>query len=431
MSPRVVVIGGGFGGLNVTQGLKGAPVEVVLIDRRNHHLFQPLLYQVATAALSPGDIATPIRGILRRQQNAQVWLGEVSAVDRAARRVQLSDGATLDYDYLVVATGASHSYFGHDEWAARAPGLKSLEDALEIRRRVLLAYEAAERAGAAGNAAEAAAWLTFVVIGGGATGVELAGSLAEIARHTLRRDFRAIDSSAAKVILIEGERELLGAYPPDLRASAARQLERIGVALRLGERVTGIDDGGVRLGEHRVDARTVLWAAGVAASPLGRALGAPCDRAGRVEVDELLNVPGDPRVFVIGDLAGKSQDGQPLPGVAQVAIQGGAYVAEVIQRRLEGLPPEPFRYRDKGSMATIGRAAAVAQIGRLHLSGLLAWLAWGLVHIAFLIGFRNRALVMFEWFWQYATWQRGARLITSTLTSTSTPTSTSTSTSTE
>jgi len=403
-----VILGGGFGGLYAARALRRAPVRVTLVDRRNHHLFQPLLYQVATAALNPSDIAHPIRRILRHQRNASVVLAEARAIDTAGRRVILSDGE-MSYDYLVVATGATHSYFGHDEWESAAPGLKTLEDALEIRRRVLLAFEAAERET---DAARRSALLTFVVVGGGPTGVELAGALAEIARHVLASDFRRIDPRDARVILVEAGPRILPAFTPDLSEKAASQIARLGVAVRTGAAVTGIDGDGVTLGERRIEARTVLWAAGVAASPLARSIGAPLDRAGRVLVNPDLTVPGAANVFVIGDLAALVQSGRPVPGVAPAAIQEGRHVAGNILRSLRGRPLEPFRYHDKGSLATIGRSAGVADFGRIKLSGFPAWLAWLVVHIFFLIGFRNRFLVLFEWAWVYLTYDRGARLIT-------------------
>jgi NADH:ubiquinone reductase (H+-translocating) len=407
--PHVVIIGAGFGGLYAARSLARAPVRVTVLDRRNHHLFQPLLYQVATGALNPADIAYPIRSVLRRQKNARVLLGDASRVDTAARRVEI-DGDAIEYDYLIVATGATHSYFQHPEWEKLAPGLKTIEDALDIRRRVFLAYEAAEREP---DPALRAEWLTFVVVGGGPTGVELAGTLSEIALHTLRRDFRSIDSTMARVLLIEGEDRVLPPYPPPLSDKARRQLERLGVEVRSGARVTGIDVHGVMVGEERIPARTVLWAAGVAASPLARSLGAPLDRAGRVAVEPDLSLAGHPEVFVVGDLAAAARkDGEPVPGVAPAAIQGGRHAARQIRRDLAGHAREPFRYRDKGSLATIGRAAAVADFGRFTLSGFPAWLAWWAVHIFFLIGFRSRLLVMFGWIWSYFTFQRGARLIT-------------------
>jgi NADH dehydrogenase len=406
--PRVVIVGGGFGGLYAARSLADAPVRVTVVDKQNHHLFQPLLYQVATAALSPADIATPIRSVLRDQENAQVLLADAVSVDLAGKRLVLADGS-IGYDVLVLATGAAHSYFAHPEWEARAPGLKTLGDALEIRRRVLLAFEAAERET---DADARAAWLTFVVVGGGATGVEMAGALAEIARHALRNDFRRIDPSQARVVLVEGAPRILPGYVPALSASAQRQLEKIGAEVMTGVHVSDIEAGGVRLGDKWLPARTVVWAAGVAASPLARSLGVPLDRAGRVLVTPTLNLPGHDDVYVIGDLASLTQGGKPVPGVAPAAIQGGKYVAAALQQRLRGVEPAPFCYKDKGSLATIGRAAAVADFGRVKISGFFAWLAWGLIHVLFLIGFRNRALVMFEWLWSYLTFGRGARLIT-------------------
>jgi len=406
--PRVVIIGGGFGGLYAARALRRAPVDVTLIDRRNHHLFQPLLYQVATAALNPSDIAAPIRSILRKQQNCRVLLAEATAVDLARRRVVLADGE-LGYDYLVVATGATDSYFGHEEWARLAPSLKSIEEALEIRRRVLLAYEAAERTT---DADARRTWLTFVVVGAGPTGVELAGALSEIARHALERDFRTIDPQDARVVLVEAADRVLGTFPPDLSEKATAQLVRLGVEVRVGTKVTEIDAGGVCLGSERVAARTVVWAAGVKASPLARSLGVPLDRAGRVLVEPTLTLPGHPEVFVIGDLAVHQQDGKAFTGLAAVAVQEGPHAAANIVRAVRGEPLVPFRYVDKGTLATIGRAAAVANFGRVHLSGFIAWLAWLFVHIFLLIGFRNRFVVMFEWAWTYLTYERGARLIT-------------------
>jgi len=405
--PHVVIIGGGFGGLTAAQALAGAPVQVTLLDRRNHHVFQPLLYQVATAGLSATDIAAPLRHILRRASNVTVLLADVVRVDTAARKVDLADGE-VGYDFLVLATGATHSYFGHDEWAFHAPGLKTLEDALFIRRRTLIAFERAEKET---DAARRRRLLTFVVIGGGPTGVELAGTLVEIARHTLRREFRRIDPGDARVVLLEGLDRVLPTYPPDLSAKARRQLEDLGAEVRTGARVTGVDADGVWLGTERMEAGTVLWAAGVAASPLGRTLGAAVDRAGRVKVEADLTVPGHPEVFVIGDLAALEQDGQPVPGVAPAAMQMGRHAARSIVAAVRGEPRRPFRYVDKGSLATIGRRAAVALIGRLKLSGFTAWAAWLGIHIFFLIGFRNRFVVLMEWALAYATHQRSARLI--------------------
>jgi NADH dehydrogenase len=403
-----VIIGGGFGGLYAVRALAKAPCDITLVDRRNHHLFQPLLYQVATAALNPSDIAYPIRSIVRKHKNVRVLLGEARSIDRKRRVVEVDD-STIEYDYLIVATGATHSYFGHDEWADYAPGLKTVEDALEIRRRVLLAYEAAEREIDLELQRE---WLTFVVVGAGPTGVELAGALAEIALHTLVKDFRAIDPRLAKIILVEGQDRVLPGYVEKLSAKADRQLAKLGVEVRANTFVTGIDEHGVAIGEERIGARTVLWAAGVAGSPLAETLDTSLDRAGRVHVTETLALPDDDRVFVVGDLAALEQNGSQVPGVAPAAIQGGKHVAANIKRALKKQPLEPFRYKDKGSLATIGRAAAVADLGRLKVSGLFAWWLWWAIHIAFLIGFRSRLLVMFGWAWSYFTFQRGARLIT-------------------
>jgi NADH dehydrogenase len=400
MEPHVVILGGGFGGLYAAKALRKAPVRVTLVDRRNHHLFQPLLYQVATAALNPSEIAAPIRAVLRSQKNATVILAEARSVDRAARKVILDDGE-LGYDHLIVATGATHSYFGKDAWAAHAPGLKTIEDALEIRKRILLAYEAAEREP---DEARRKAYLTFVVVGGGATGVELSGALVEISRFALARDFRNIDPRAARVLLLEGLPRILPGFPEGLSASARAQLERLGVEVRTGARVTELDAEGVALGAERIAARTVLWAAGVAASPL--------DRAGRVLVRPDLTLPDDAAVSVIGDLAALEQDGKPVPGVAPAAVQEGRHAVLNILRALRGEPGLPFRYTDKGSLATIGRKAAIADLGRIKLSGFVAWVAWLVVHIFFLIGFRNRFLVLFSWWWAYVTYERGARLIT-------------------
>jgi NADH:quinone reductase (non-electrogenic) len=407
--PHVVVVGAGFGGLNAVRALEGAPVRVTVIDRRNHHLFQPLLYQVATAALSPADIAYPIRSILRAQKNATVFLAEVVSVDRTAREVVLSDGR-LGFDYLVLANGVRHAYFGHDAWEASAPGLKSLEDALEIRRRILLAFEHAERET---NAERRRALLTFVVVGGGPTGVELAGAIAEISRHVLVRDFRSIDPREANVQVLEAGPRILPTFPPDLAVKAKRALERLGVQVRAGCPVSNVGADAVEAGGSEIRAATILWAAGVRVSPLPSSLGVPQDSAGRVIVEPDLSIPGDPRIFAIGDLAAfLHQTGAPLPGVAQVAIQQGRHVAKNVERDLAGRPRRPFRYRDKGSLAVIGRAQAIADLGRLRISGFPAWLAWCFVHILFLIGFRNRVVVLFEWAWAWLTDQRGARLIT-------------------
>ncbi|HKN12742.1 MAG TPA: NAD(P)/FAD-dependent oxidoreductase [Candidatus Binatus sp.] len=407
---HVVIIGGGFGGIAAARALKHAPVRLTMIDRRNHHLFQPLLYQVATAALNPSDIASPIRRILRRQGNASVILGEAVSIDTRRKIVQLADGEVA-YDYLIVASGATHSYFGHDEWLEAAPGLKTLEDAVEIRRRVLVAYEAAEREV---DAAEVANWMTFVIIGAGPTGVEMAGALAEISRRVLERDFRTIDPGNARIILIEAGPRVLPAMSPESSASARRQLERLGVEVITDSPVTAVDDRGVMHGGARLDSRTVIWAAGVAASPLGKTLGADVklDRAGRVIVNQDLLVPAADSVFVIGDLASISSDGKPVPGLSPAAMQEGRHAARNVTRLIHGEPTLPFHYRDKGTLATIGKAAAVADIAGLHLSGLVAWLMWLFVHIFFLIGFRNRFIVIVEWAWTYVRNDRGARLIT-------------------
>lgn len=408
--PNVVIVGGGFGGLWAARALRRAPVTVTLVDRRNHHLFQPLLYQVATAALSPADIAAPIRSVLRRQRNAEVVMGEVVDVDRAARQLLLADGSILPYDYLVVASGATHAYFGHPEWEPIAPGLKTVDDATEIRRRLLLAFEAAEQEE---DEAERRALLTFVIVGAGPTGVEMAGAMTEIARKALVRDFRHIDPRTARIILVEGGPRVLPAYDGKLSDYARRTLEKMGVEVRTDAMVTKIEPGGVWVGKELVRARNVVWAAGVTASPLGKKLDTPTDRVGRVEVQPDLSLPGDPRVFVIGDLAALAgDDGKPLPGVAQVAMQQGRHAARNLLADLRGAPRAPFHYRDKGSMATIGRRAAVLQSKRMKLTGWLAWAAWLFIHILFLIGFRNRISVFVQWAWSYATWQRGARLIT-------------------
>jgi len=407
--PHVVILGGGFGGLYAARALARHPVRITLVDRKNHHTFQPLLYQVATAALSPADIAAPIRNILRGYENVEVLLEEAVGFDLAARRVRLK-GSELSYDYLIVAAGVRHSYFGHAEWEPLAPGLKSLEDALEMRRRVLLAFEVAEREKALhGKSAP----LNFVVIGGGPTGVELAGALSEIARQALVREFRAIDPAQARIILLEGGPRVLPSYPEDLSRSAEEQLRALGVEVRTSTLVTGIEPGLLRIGDSVLPAAVTLWAAGVLASPLGAALGAPLDRVGRVRVEPDLSLPGHPEVFVIGDLATlDGEDGKPLPGVAPVAIQQGRATAENIARDLRGKPRRNFRYKDRGNLATIGRAAAVADFGRIRISGLIAWMAWLTVHIFWLIGFRNRLLVFIQWAWAYITYQRGTRLIT-------------------
>jgi len=405
MSPRhVVIVGCGFGGLWAAQALARAPARVTVIDRTNHHLFTPLLYQVATGGLSAPSVAGPIRHILADQANATVLFAEVRGVDPAQRVVRLENGDEVSYDYLVLAPGTTHSYFGHDEWMPFAPGLKTLEDALEIRRRVLSAFERAERES---DPARRLAWLTFVVVGGGATGVELAGTFAEIARHTLRGEFRRIDPHSARVVLVEGASRVLPPYPPRLAAKAQLQLERLGVTVWAGRTVSGIDAEGVSLGAERVACKTVIWAAGVAASPLGATLGAPLDRAGRVKVAPDLSVPGHPEIFVAGDLA--SVDG--VPGIAPAAKQMGRHVGKNIARLVAKRPTAAFKYRDYGQLATIGRNAAVAVIGRLELSGFTAWLVWLVAHIYFLINFRNRVVVMIDWAWAYWTYQRYARII--------------------
>jgi NADH dehydrogenase len=407
--PRVVVIGAGFGGLSAVRELADAPVDVTVVDRRNHHLFQPLLYQVATATLSPGDIAYPIRSILRRQANARVLLAEVARVDPVAREVWLEDGR-LPYDFLIVATGARHAYFGHDGWEPYAPGLKTLEDALEIRRRILLAFERAEREI---DPARRRALLTFVLVGGGPTGAELAGAIAEIARHVLVFDFRSIDPRDARIVLAEAGPRILPAFPPELSLKAKAELVRMGVEVREGAAVSDIAPGAVVVGGDRISAETILWTAGVLASPLARSLGAPLDRAGRLSVEPDLSMPGHPEVFVVGDLARFThQTGEPLPGVAQPAIQGGRHAARNIRRALNGKGSLPFHYRNLGNLAVIGRSAAVADLPWLRFSGYPAWLFWCFVHIMKLIDFRSRVLVFFEWAWSYLTWQRGARLIT-------------------
>jgi len=407
--PHVVVVGGGFGGLYAARALASRPVRVTLLDRRNHHLFQPLLYQVATAALNASDIAAPLRSVLRRARNVTVLLAEVVRVDLAARRLALDRGE-IGYDALILAAGAGHSYFGHEDWEVFAPGLKSLEDALEIRRRVLSAYESAEREP---DGAEQRALLTFVVVGGGPTGVELAGALAEISRQTIARDFRVIDPTKARIILLEGGDRVLASFPEALSRRAQDALQRIGVEVRTRANVTRVTADAVWLGGEQVRARTVLWAAGVAAAPLTRTLGVTLDRSGRVPVEPDLSIPGHPEAFAIGDMSVcRDRTGAPLPGLAPVAMQQGSRAADNALRRLSGQPTRPFRYRDRGTMATIGRAAAVAVVGGVQLSGLVAWLAWLFVHIMFLIGFRNRFLVLFEWAWAYLSWQRGARLIT-------------------
>jgi NADH dehydrogenase len=412
--PSVVIVGGGFGGLNAARALAGAHVRVTLVDRHNYHLFQPLLYQVATAALSPGDIASPIRWILRHQQNVEVLLADVLEIDPAGRRVIIADGDPIPYDYLVLAPGSAHAYFGHPEWAARAPGLKTLDDALEMRRRVLLAYEAAEREMDADTQRRL---LTFVIVGAGPTGVELAGALAEIARQSLVKDFRRIRPESARIVLVEGSPDVLGTFPQPLRDRARRALERLGIEVRTSSVVIGIDDDGVTVQPKseppmRISAATVLWSAGVAASPIAKSLGVPLDRVGRVTPEPTLALAAHPEIFVVGDLGAFAQDGTLLPGVAQVAMQQGTQASRNVIRAIEGRPLETFRYKDYGIMATIGRGSAVGEVFGLKISGFFAWLFWIFLHIFWLIGFRNRIIVMIEWAWSYVTLQRRVRLIT-------------------
>jgi NADH dehydrogenase len=426
--PHVVIIGGGFGGLDAARVFAGTPVRVTLLDRHNYHLFQPLLYQVATASLSPGDVASPIRWILRQQKNVQVLLAEALEIDAANRRVIVDSGPSggapppIAYDYAIVATGAAHSYFGHPEWAIRAPGLKTLDDALDMRRRVLLSFEAAEREP---DPVKQRRLLTFVIVGGGPTGVELAGALAEIARNSLPQDFRSIRPESARIVVLEGGPDVLPAFPEKLRNASRRALERLGVEVRTDSMVTNVDEDGVtwratRAGaasagptdDQHISAETVLWAAGVAASPLAKSLGVPLDRAGRVTPAPTLALAAHPNLFVAGDICAFTQDGKPLPGVAQVAMQQGAHAAKNILRAIAGKPLDPFRYRNYGNMATIGRGSAVADVGPVKASGFLAWLFWLFLHIFWLIGFRNRFVVLTEWAWAYLTFQRRVRLIT-------------------
>jgi len=408
MTPRVVILGCGFGGLFAARALRKAPVEVTVVDRTNHHLFQPLLYQVATAGLAAPAIAEPIRRALSRQKNVTVLYGEAQRVDAAAREVILENGETLPYDRLVLATGATDSYFGHDAWRTHAPGLKTLEDAFEIRRRILLAFEHAEREA---DPVKRSAWLTFVVIGAGATGVEMAGMLAEISRHTLKGEFRRFDPRNARVVLVEGMERVLPPYPADLSERARVQLERMGVTVWLGRKVTGIDARGVQLGGDRLEANTVVWCAGVAASPIGATLGVPLARGGRVIVDPDLSVPEHPEIQVVGDLASLPAHEPPVPGVAPAAKQMGRHAARNIVDALAGRPTRPFRYRDYGQLATIGRSSAVAMFGKVHIWGWLAWVAWLTAHIYFLIGFRNRVVVLIDWAWAYWTFERSARVV--------------------
>ena len=408
--PRVLIIGGGFGGLWAAKALANKPVEVTLIDRKNHHVFQPLLYQVATAVLSPGEIAQPIRRILHKYKNIEVILGEAVAFDKENNKVRLADGSEIAYDYLIVAAGARHAYFGHDDWEREAPGLKTLEDAVEIRRRVLLAFEYAEKdAYLTGKQRE----MNFVVVGGGPTGVELAGAIADIARKALAKDFMAIDTRKARVVLFEGSDQVLGTFANDLSESAKKQLESLGVEVRLNSFVTDIEAGRVKVGQRWIDCDVVLWATGVAASPLGKALGVSVDKAGRVLVERDLSVPGSKNMFVVGDMVWLlHESGEPVPGVSPAAMQMGGATAANILRDLKGQPRENFRYVNKGTMATIGRSKAIAELAGLKFKGFIAWLMWLFLHVFFLIGFRNRFAVLFEWFWAYLTRERSARLIT-------------------
>jgi NADH dehydrogenase len=407
--PNVVIVGAGFGGLEAAKLLVDEPVRLTVIDRTNHHLFQPLLYQIATASLSPADIAAPIRGILGRCKNTEVILAEVKSVNVETRTVSTGE-REMGYDYLILATGARHSYFGHDEWEKLAPGLKSLEDAIEIRRRLLLAFEYAEKI--TDEAAKKAA-MTFVIIGGGPTGVEMAGAIAEIARYTLDKDFKHIDPSSARVVLVEGDKRVLSAFPEDLSEKALDQLKELGVEVHTGIHATNLTEEGLQVGDEFIRCRVKIWAAGNTASFIGKTTGAPVDKAGRVVVNDDLTIPGHPEVQVIGDLANFShQDGKPLPGVSPVAMQQGRHAARNICAMIDGRKPQRFRYWDKGSMATIGRNRAVADLHFVHFSGLLAWLAWLFVHIIFLVGFRNRLAVLIQWGWAYFTFNKGARLIT-------------------
>ena len=408
--PKVVIIGGGFGGLWAAKALANKPVEVTLIDRKNHHVFQPLLYQVATAVLSPGEIASPIRRILHKNKNIEVILGEASAFDKENSRVILADGSAIGYEYLIIAAGARHSYFAHDDWETHARGLKTIEDALEIRRRVLLAFEFAERETYLTGTEKQ---LNFVVVGGGPTGVEMAGAIADIARQALAKDFMAIDTRKSSVMLFEGSDRVLGTFATDLSASAKTQLESTGVEVHLNSFVTDIDSGRVKVGDDWIECDVVVWATGVAASPLGKALGVETDKAGRVFVEPDLTVPGFKNIFVIGDMASlKMENGELVPGVSPAAMQMGGATAKNILRDLRNEPRENFQYVDKGTMATIGRSRAIADVRGWHFTGFIAWLMWLFLHVVFLIGFRNRISVMMEWFWAYLSRERSARLIT-------------------
>jgi len=408
--PQAVIIGAGFGGLEAAKKLACEDVRVTVVDRTNYHLFQPLLYQVATAALSPADIAAPVRAVLSESKNVEVILAEVQSVDMSQKVVRMADGSELGYDFLILATGARHSYFGHPEWETLAPGLKSLEDAIEIRRRILMAFEYAEKAS---DPAARKAAMTFVIVGGGPTGVELAGAIAEISRYTLAKDFRHIDPSESRIILVEGESTVLAAYPEDLRDSAMKQLQDLGVEVHTGIHATNLTEQGLQVGDEFIPCRVKIWAAGNTASFVGHSLGVPIDRVGRVLVNNDLTIPGHPEVQVIGDLANfPHQTGQPLPGVSPVAMQQGRHAARNILAMLDGRKPQRFYYWDKGSMATIGRNKAVADLKFVHLSGLPAWLAWLFIHIIFLVGFRNRLVVLFQWAWAYFSFNKGARLIT-------------------
>lgn len=416
---RLVILGGGFAGLYASQALKSAPLDITLIDRRNYHLFQPLLYQVATGSLSPGEIAAPIRGVLSNQKNTRVLLGEAVDIDPTAKQILLKDGASVPYDSLIVATGSQGSYFGHDEWKTWAPGLKSVEDATTIRHKILLAFEAAERCT---DVNDRCTWLTFVIVGAGPTGVELAGALGEIANHSLKHDFRSINPKDARIIIVDGGKRALGAYPEDLSKSAEKQLHNLGTRIRTGVTVTNVDEDGVTLktptGEEHIASHTVIWAAGVAVSEFARTLAkktsAPTDKGGRILVAPDLTVPSFPDIYVVGDLAMvNGKDGKPIPGVAQVAMQTGAYAARAIARKIAGKPaPPPFVYFNKGDLAVIGRAAAVANIFGIHVTGFLAWLVWLFIHLMYIVEFQSRLLVLIQWGFLYLTFNRGARLIT-------------------